>query len=67
LLEFALKVFDLQNDVDEEARRRAEATRRELAATAEKKKAPPKPPKNPLGAAIRRLREEGKNADDNKA
>lgn len=67
LLEFALKVFDLQNDADDETLKRAEATRRDLAEKVEKKTSPPKPPKNPLGAAIRRLREEGKNADDNKA
>ncbi|MBQ6828204.1 MAG: hypothetical protein IJO46_09360, partial [Thermoguttaceae bacterium] len=66
LLEFALNVFDLKNDADDETLKRAEATRRELAETAEKKTAPPKPPKNPLGAAIRRLREEGKISNGEK-
>jgi hypothetical protein len=63
LLEFALKVFDLQNAADDEARKNAETTRRELAEKVEKKAAPPKPPRNPLGAAIRRLREEGNAAE----
>ncbi|MBQ8287107.1 MAG: hypothetical protein IJZ10_12520, partial [Thermoguttaceae bacterium] len=68
LLEFALKVFDLRNDADDEARKNAETTRRELAGNAGNAgaKTPPKPPKNPLGAAIRRLREEGKNSDRKK-
>ena len=67
LLEFALKLFDLRNDADDETLKNAETTRRELAEAAEKKKSPPKPPKNPLGAAIRRLREEGKKGENKKS
>ena len=67
LLEFALKVFDLKNDAADDALQRAEATRRELAATVEKKTTPTKPPKNPLGAAIRRLREEKKKTENKKS
>jgi hypothetical protein len=62
-----LKVFDLQDPADDEALKLAEATRRELAERAKKKKAPPKPTKNPLGAAIRRLREEQKNNENKKS
>jgi hypothetical protein len=67
LLEFALKVFDLQNVADVEARQNAEATRRELAESAGKKTSTPRPSKNPLGSAVRRLREEGKNGERKKS
>jgi hypothetical protein len=67
LLEFALKVFDLQNVADAEARQNAEATRRELAESAGKKTSTPRPSKNPLGSAVRRLREEGKNGERKKS
>ncbi len=60
LLEYALKIFDLRDSADDEALKRAEETRRELAENVGKKKMPPQPTKNPLGAALRRLREEGK-------
>ncbi|MBR4834078.1 MAG: transcription-repair coupling factor, partial [Thermoguttaceae bacterium] len=64
LLEFALKTFDAKNDADDEAMKTVEATRRELASSAvDRKSEPPKLTKNPLGAALRRLREEGKKDD----
>jgi hypothetical protein len=60
-LEYALKIFDLRDSADDEALKCAEETRRELAENVgNKKKMPPPPTKNPLGAALRRLREEGK-------
>ncbi len=62
LLEFALKTFDAKNDADDEAMKNVETTRRELASPeADREKKPPKSTKNPLGAALRRLRETEKN------
>lgn len=66
LLEFALKVFDARNDADDEALKNVETTRRELAENAVAKNEAPKTTKNPLGAALRRLREESENADAKK-